>query len=187
MPALRSASRVFDLRCGGLSRIARHYSSPSLPIAQPTAETHPHLLAPGETTPGIGQSEYAQRRERLASALPEGSLALFPAAPLGYMSHDVPYPFVQNSDLLWLSGLQEPSSLLACVKRRGASARWQLFLLPACPKQAVWDGPRAGIEGALQHILPGGDVQPLDMAARILRSELEGGIETLLLDEQASP
>ena len=155
-------------------------------MAQPTAATHPHLMAAGETTPGIARSEYAERREAFARRLPEGALALFSSSAQGFMSHDVPYPFVQGSDLFYLSGFQEHSSLLACLKPRGAAPRWRMFVQPACPKQAVWDGPRAGVEGAAEHILPEGEVQPLDAAARTLRSEL-GGLDALFLDQKANP
>ena len=55
--------------------------------------THPHLLAPGELTPGVPASEYAARRLALAAALPEGAIAVFPSAPPAYMGHDVPHPY----------------------------------------------------------------------------------------------
>ena len=41
-------------------------------IGQPTAATHPHLLAPHEATPGVAAAEYAARRSRLAAALRAG-------------------------------------------------------------------------------------------------------------------
>ena len=51
--------------------------SPKPPIyGQPVAETHPHLMAPHELTPGIPKSEYDNRRARLMDSLPEGSLVV---------------------------------------------------------------------------------------------------------------
>ena len=94
-----------------------------LRCAQPTPATHPHLMSPGETTPGILQTEYASRRAALASLLPANSLALFPATPAAYMGHDVPYsPHHQDTDLFYLCGLQEQTSLLACAKPSADSA-----------------------------------------------------------------
>ena len=61
-------------------------------IAQPTAETHPHLMRPGETTPGLPATEFRDRRARLAQQLPDGAAALFPSSVVGYMSHDVRPP-----------------------------------------------------------------------------------------------
>lgn len=122
----------------------------ALAIAQPTAETHAHLVRPGEVTPGIAGAEYAARRAAMASRLPRGSVALFAPAPLAYMSHDVPYPFQQAPDLHYLCGFAEPSCLLACVKRGGGDggrssgsgvdapddAEWLLFVEPSDPAQA---------------------------------------------------
>ncbi|EOD38478.1 hypothetical protein EMIHUDRAFT_224570 [Emiliania huxleyi CCMP1516] len=110
----------------------------------------------------------------MASRLPRGSVALFAPAPLAYMSHDVPYPFQQAPDLHYLCGFAEPSCLLACVKRGGGDggrssgsgvdapddAEWLLF--------ALWDGPRAGIDGARRHILPDGEVLKIGAAPTAL-------------------
>ena len=105
-------------------------------IAQPLPGSHPHLMAPGELTPGITEAEFVRRRERLVDSLPPGSLALFPAAPQAFMSHDVPFPHHQDTDLLYLSGLQEHSSLLTCTKpANGGEARWNLFVRPSCSNE----------------------------------------------------
>jgi len=118
----------------------------------------------------------------MASRLPRGSVALFAPAPLAYMSHDVPYPFQQAPDLHYLCGFAEPSCLLACVKRGGGDggrssgsgvdapddAEWLLFVEPSDPAQALWDGPRAGIDGARRHILPDGEVLKIGAAPTTL-------------------
>lgn len=160
-------------------------------IAQPLPGTHPHLMASGELTPGIAADEYARRRERLANSLPPGSLALFPSSPLAYMAHDVPFPYHQDTDLLYLCGLLEPSSLLACVKPADASARWHLFVRPTCANTAMWDGPRAGVEGAQRYFVPDGAAHALDDAPRVLHGALWGGgsesISTLYYAPKANP
>lgn len=131
--------------------------------------------------PGISAGEFRQRRERLAAALPDGALALFPATPVSYMSHDVPYhPHHQDTDMLWLCGLQEHTSLLACVKPSGGPARWHLFVRPSCPREELWDGARAGVEGAQSFFLPEGAAHAFETAPRVLLSELSGGSLTSL-------
>ena len=99
----------------------------------------------------------------------------------------MPFPYVPNSDLLYLSGFHESESLLACVKPRGQSEpRWHLFVQPNCPNQALWDGPRAGVDGARAHILPDGHVAPMAEAARSLASEA-AGVDALYFDAKVNP
>lgn len=145
-----------------------------LRCAQPMPSTHPHLMAPGEVTPGIAGSEYAERRKNLAASLPAGSIAIFPSAPFAYMSHDVPFPLFQDTEMLYLCGLQEHSSFLACVKPANASmaARWHLFVRPSNAAEELWDGARAGIEGAQEVFLPEGAAHDIGKAAHVLGSEL---------------
>ena len=138
----------------GLRGVARRLvvsRSRGLHCAQPTPQTHPHIMRPGEVTPGISAREYEERRRNLAASLPAGSLALFPSSPQAFMAHDVAYfPHHQDTDLLYLSGLQEHTSMLACVKPTAdaAAARWHLFVRPSNPEEELWDGARAGVHGA---------------------------------------
>ena len=44
-------------------------SASELQFGQPVHETHPHILAAGELTPGITAQEYADRRSALSSLL----------------------------------------------------------------------------------------------------------------------
>ena len=165
---LRGVSNLSHLLC----QRPRHF-------AQPTPATHPHLMQPGEVTPGISSAEYVDRRQKLAESLPEGSLALFASTPIAYMSHDVPYfPHHQDTDLLYLCGLQEHSSILACVKpaaASGSAARWHLFVRPSDAREELWDGARAGVQGAQSFFLPEGAAHKLSEAPSVLQSELRGG------------
>ena len=161
----------------------RLLSSRQKRIAQPLASTHPHLLSPGELTAGIQSSEYSERRSRLAELLPPGALALFPAAAPGYMSHDVQAPYHQDSDLFYLSGFAEHSSLLACIRPEHGAARWHLFVRPGCPAEEVWDGARAGIDGAQQHILADGEVHALADSGPVLAREVVSGAVTSVLQD----
>lgn len=188
-PGLRQASvRPCVWRCSGRALsssavAARGDASPPPRIAQPLPATHPHLMAEGEVTPGISAGEYSRRRQRLAEAMPAGSMALFPASARAYMSHDVPFPHHQDSDLLYLCGLHEPSSLLACVKPWSGSgeARWHVFVRPECANEAMWDGPRAGLLGAQSYFLPEGQSHALSDAAAVLSSELHSSADVRAL------
>jgi hypothetical protein len=67
----------------------------------------PQLLAPGELAPGLHCSEFAARRQRLAAAIPPTSLAIIPAAAIAYITGVIPYPYRQEADFLYLTGLQQ--------------------------------------------------------------------------------
>ena len=53
---------------------------------QPLYQSHPHLVQPGELTPGIPQKEYERRRKALMDSLPDNSVVVCAAAPIKYMS-----------------------------------------------------------------------------------------------------
>lgn len=130
-------------------------------------------MAAGEVTPGVSLTEYQARREAVAAELPPGSLALWPAAPQAFMAHDVPYiPYLQDTDLFYLCGFQEHSSLLACARPADSEAQWHLFVRPACEAEAVWDGRRAGVECAHSYFLPEGCAHSVEKISRVLEAEL---------------
>lgn len=167
-------------RVTGLRRAWHRAFSQRRVLAQPAPESHPHIMAAGEVTPGLAASEYAERRAALADLLPDRSVAIFSAAPLSYMSHDVPFPYHQDVDLLYLCGFHEHASLLACVKSAPhAAPRWHLFLRPTCPTKALWDGPHAGVEGARRYFLADGETHDIAQAGAVLRRELPRELSVL--------
>lgn len=91
---------------------------------------------------------YAARRKRVLKAMKRDSVALIAAAPPVHRNRDVEYPYRQNSDFLYLTGLEEPHAIGVLVRKKKA-ARFLLFLRPFDPAQALWTGPTAGLEGAL--------------------------------------
>ncbi|XP_032825928.2 xaa-Pro aminopeptidase 3 isoform X1 [Petromyzon marinus] len=143
-------------------------------LGQPAPHTHPHLLQPGEVMPGFTREEFALRRHRLMAAVQAespGSVVLVPSNPTCIMTNDIPYPFHQHSDLLYLTGFQEPDSLLLLLPRRGgATAATHKAVLLVPPRDAtreLWDGPRSGPDGAVA--LTGVDEAfPLQELARVL-------------------
>lgn len=92
-------------------------------------------------------SEFAERRRRLLEAMEDG-VAVFPSAPLAIRNHDVEHPYRQDSDLYYLTGFCEPESLLLLTNRH-EEHRTVLFVRPRKREREIWDGPRAGVEGAV--------------------------------------
>ncbi|XP_028310336.1 xaa-Pro aminopeptidase 3 [Gouania willdenowi] len=132
---------------------------PARYLGQPSPFSHPHLIKHGEVTPGLTQTEYELRRHRLASLIeaqaermgPSASssthLAIILSHPTRYMSNDIPYPFHQNQDFLYLSGFLEPDSALV-LYGKGRPDEAILFVPRRDPGRELWDGPRSGKEGA---------------------------------------
>ncbi|MGM0575670.1 MAG: aminopeptidase P N-terminal domain-containing protein [Myxococcota bacterium] len=90
---------------------------------------------------------HAERRRRLLEALPDRSVAVFPAAPTAIRNNDVEHDFRQDSDLYWLTGFSEPEAV-ALLMRDGDDQRFELVVRPRDPERETWDGRRAGVEGA---------------------------------------
>ncbi|KAI4861576.1 aminopeptidase-like protein [Hypoxylon rubiginosum] len=122
----------------------------SLLFGQPVHETHPHLLSPGELTPGITAQEYHERRATLCESLPPNSAVILPSATLKYRSGAVFYPFRQESNFLYLTGFSEPDSL-AVLRRTGdghGDYVFHLYCRPKDPKAEQWKGPWSGVDAA---------------------------------------
>ncbi|KAJ3417595.1 hypothetical protein HDV05_000052 [Chytridiales sp. JEL 0842] len=119
-------------------------------IGQPTPETHPHLMEAGQITPGISAKEYRDRREALVEKIPDGSVALVAGFGLRYATSGIFYPFHQNTDLLYLSGFNEPDAAMVLEKNSSLKTghKYTLYVRPRDRRNEVWDGPRSGISGA---------------------------------------
>jgi Xaa-Pro aminopeptidase len=85
------------------------------------------------------------RRERIVSTMGDGVM-LLAAAPERVRSADVHYPYRQNSDFAYVTGLLESEA--ACVLAPGAKEPYALFVRPHDPERAIWVGARAGLDGA---------------------------------------
>lgn len=67
--------------------------------------------------------------------------------PIRYMTNDIPYPFHQNQDFLYLTGIMEPDSALV-MYGSGKPDQTVLFVPRRDPGRELWDGPRSGKDGA---------------------------------------
>ncbi|KAG5440481.1 hypothetical protein PCK2_000415 [Pneumocystis canis] len=130
---------------------------------QPINITHPHLIQTNELTPGISVTEYAHRRARLAATLPANSLLILIGACLKYKTASSFYPFHQNPNFFYLTGVNEPwtifimgniSSFIVIysltIERDHTDSDFEsyLFMRSKNPAEERWEGPRTGIEAA---------------------------------------
>lgn len=75
------------------------------------------------------------------------SVAIIPGAHDTPRSNDTHYRFRQDSDFFYLTGFEEPDSL--AVIRPEKDPKYTLFVRPRDPEREIWDGRRAGVEGAM--------------------------------------
>ena len=98
----------------------------------------------------ITQQEYAARRKKLAQHLPEGSIAIIPAAHEALRNGDTHYRFRQDSNFYYLTGFNEPDALLVLIA--GQEEQSVLFNRPRNPAEEQWTGKRLGQEGAVSEL-----------------------------------
>ncbi len=91
-------------------------------------------------------AQYADRRGRVLESLTDGCLVLG-AAPTAIRNNDIEHEYRQDSDFQYLTGFDEPDALLVL---RPTAPRFVLFVRPKDPEREVWDGYRAGVDGAQQ-------------------------------------
>ena len=119
--------------------------APRATLALPTLQPPPAL------TPVFHRG----RREALRQRLPAHSVAVLFAAPPRLLAADVDYPFHQDPDFYYLTGLREPGAVLLLFAdpqpnpaAGGPPITEQLYVQPRDPFYEQWNGARLGPEGA---------------------------------------
>ncbi len=103
----------------------------------------------------------------------DGRAAIIPAAQMVTHHADCEYPFRQNSDFWYLTGLDEPDAIALFLPHKNENERFILFLHPKEPGAEVWNGFRWGVEGALAEF--NADVaHPLADFPQLLNEYLKG-------------
>ena len=97
--------------------------------------------------PRIPSTEFAARRAALAKALGPSGVAIVFANQECTRSRDTEYPFRQDSDFRYLTGFPEPEAVLVLAPGH-AEGKTTLFVRPKDREREIWDGYRAGPEGA---------------------------------------
>ncbi|HLF32487.1 MAG TPA: aminopeptidase P N-terminal domain-containing protein [Xanthomonadales bacterium] len=96
----------------------------------------------------IKQKEYARRRLQLMRMAGDDSIIIVCGAPARIRNSDVHYPYRQDSDFLYLTGFREPEALLVMIPAQ-EGGKCVLFCRERDPEREMWDGPMAGLRGAV--------------------------------------
>lgn len=120
----------------------------------------------------ISQSEHAARRTRLMEQMEVGSIAIIASATETIRNNDVHHLFRQNSDFQYLTGFEEPDSLCLLMPGR-EQGEYVLFVRDKNKEREIWDGYRAGPDGAVEEF-KSDDAFPIDDIDDILPGLMEG-------------
>jgi Xaa-Pro aminopeptidase len=90
-------------------------------------------------------SVFKERRSKLAAKIP-GAALIVASHPEMVRNNDVHFPYRQDTNLFYLTGFEEPESVL--VFRPGRDPEYVLFVRRRDPLKETWDGFRYGPEGA---------------------------------------
>ena len=119
----------------------------------------------------MNSKEFARRRKQLMDMVGPGGIVILPSAPVRLRSRDVEYRFRQDSDFYYLSGFAEPDAVIALVPER-EEGEFVMFCRERNPEKELWDGKRAGPDGALRDFAAD-DAFPIDDIDDILPGIME--------------
>lgn len=120
----------------------------------------------------ISKAEYARRRKTLMAQMEPNSIAILPAAPVFIRNRDVEHVYRQDSDFQYLSGFPEPEAVIALIPGR-EHGEYVLFCRERDPERELWDGLRAGQDGAISRY-GADDAFPIGDIDDILPGLIEG-------------
>ncbi len=92
-------------------------------------------------------AELKRRRRALMRTMGDNAIAVIPAARTAMRNRDSNYPYRADSNLLYLSGFDEPEALMVLVPNRKAG-QYIMFCRERDPLQETWHGRRLGVEDA---------------------------------------
>ena len=94
--------------------------------------------------------EFARRRKHLMELIGANGIAVLTAAPERVRSRDTLFTYRPDSDFYYLTGFPEPEGVAVLMPGR-AQGEFLIFCRERNPERELWDGPRAGPEGAVEN------------------------------------
>ncbi len=95
------------------------------------------------------QGVFQDRRQRLMAQMLPGSAAVFISGGEQVRSRDTTHPYRASSDVLYLTGFEEPEAVVLIIPER-QEGQFVMFVRPRDKALEIWNGRRAGPEGAVE-------------------------------------
>jgi Xaa-Pro aminopeptidase len=118
----------------------------------------------------MDQKVFAKRRRDVMTQM-DGGIAILPTAPVRARNRDVDYPFRPDSDFFYLTHFPEPEACAVLLPGR-PQGEYILFCRERNPEKEIWEGRRAGLDGA-RELFGADDAFPIDDIDEILPGLLE--------------
>ncbi len=96
------------------------------------------------------QKIFSARREMFTSQIDKNSVAIFPCKPIYLRNLDIEYEYRQESNFYYLSGFEEPNSILVFAPQN-KKYKYILYVRERDMRRETYDGPRWGTEGAVKY------------------------------------
>jgi len=96
------------------------------------------------------KNRYLERRNKLGSMLPKNSAVVISGASTQYRNADSSHAFRQDSNFWYLSGFNEAESTLVLLVNENNNVQSIVFVPEKDELKEIWDGYRAGPEGAMK-------------------------------------
>ena len=96
------------------------------------------------------KSIFTERRQRLGANLPPNAAIVIAGASTQYRNADSSYAFRQDSNFWYLTGFNEAEATLVVLTDDSQSTRSIAFVPEKDKLKEIWDGYRAGPEGAVK-------------------------------------
>lgn len=97
-------------------------------------------------------SEFTTRRKKLMQQVGPNGIVILASSPIRQRNSDYDYPYRQDSDFYYLTGFEEPESVVILAPKR-KEGEFVLFNRIRNHDEEIWVGPRAGQEGACKNYL----------------------------------
>ena len=97
----------------------------------------------------MNNQEYKRRRRHLMQIMGNDAVAIIPAALVRMRNRDAEFQYRQDSDFHYITGFDEPEAVAVLVPER-EHGEYILFCRENDKKMEIWNGPRAGQDGAIE-------------------------------------
>lgn len=101
----------------------------------------------------LTQAHFQQRRDRLAAEMGPRSIAIIATSPAVMRNRDADYKYRADSSFFYLTGFPEPEAVavIETFDREEDGYCYSLFCRERDRDMEIWNGYRAGLEGAIEN------------------------------------
>lgn len=114
---------------------------------------------------------FSGRRNELVNQIGDNDIVIIPTSPVKSRNSDVEYQFRPDSDFYYLTGFQEPEAVAVICPSR-SQGQFVIFCRERDELREMWDGRRAGLEGAID-FYGADDAFPIEDIGEILPGMME--------------